>query len=309
MNHLFGLLSDCSFTTFEKLLYSMKKFAFLLFITSFSFAQSNTEVYIYNLSNTNGNFKIITGKNISNNPGYDSQPHFYSKKSLIFSSTRNKQTDIATYNLETEKIKFLNDTPNGGEYSPQRIPKSKDVSAVRLDTDGLQRFYRYDAKTGKSKEIIADLKVAYPMWYKKNTAINVVIVGDGLDLVITKIKSQKHTTVQKKVGRSVHKIPNSELVSYVSKTTEAWEIRSLNPKTGETKLIVNAVDKKEDICWLPNGTLLLANESTLLKFNPKTDTTWSVFHKFSKSTHKNISRISVNKKGTQLALVSELLTR
>ena len=276
-----------------------------LFITTISFAQSNTEVFLYNLSNINGNYKITTGKNISNNPGYDSQPHFYSKKSIVFASTRNKQTDIAKYNIETEKIRFLNNTPNGGEYSPQRIPKSKNVSAVRLDTDGLQRFYKYNSKTGKSKEIIADLKVAYPMWYKKNTAIVVTIVGDDLDLIIHKLKSKKNTTIQKKVGRSLHKIPNTELISYISKANETWEIRSLNPKTGETKLIVNSISKKEDICWLPNGTILLANGNSLMKFNPKTDKKWSVFHKFSENTHKNISRIIVNKKGTKLALVSE----
>ena len=283
----------------------MKKIFFFLFISTVTFSQSNTEVFLYNLTNNQGSYTLANGKNISNNPGYDSQPHFYSKKSIVFSSTRNKQTDIAKYNIETGKVRFLNNTPNGGEYSPQRIPKSKNVSAVRLDTDGLQRFYEYNAKTGKSKEIIADLKVAYPMWYKKNTAINVVIVDKDLDLIITKIKSQKHTTIQKKVGRSLHKIPNSKLVSYVSKTNNLWEIRSLNPKTGETKLIVNSIPKKEDICWLPNGVLLLANGSTLMKFNPKTDTNWSVFHEFPESAHKNISRIIVNKKGTQLALVSE----
>ena len=91
----------------------------------------------------------------------------------------------------------------------------------------------------------------------------------------------------------------------MSKTNDVWEIRSLNPKTGKTKLIVNSVCKKEDICWLPNGTLLLANGSSLMKFNSKTDTTWSVFHTFSEKEHKNISRIIVNKTGTKLALVSE----
>ncbi len=283
----------------------MKKIILLLFVTSISFAQTNTEVYLYNLSNTNSSFKITTGINISNNPGYDSQPYFYSKKSIVFSSTRNKQTDIAKYNIETRDIKFINDTPNGGEYSPQRIPKSKNISAVRLDTNGLQRFYKYDSKTGTSKEIIADLKVAYPMWYKKNTVINVVIAGDALDLIITKMKSNEHTTIQKKVGRSLHKIPNSKLVSYISKAKDTWEVRSLNPKTGETKLIINLIHKKEDVCWLPNGTLLLANGSALMKFTPETDSGWSIFHKFSERKHKNISRIIVNKKGSKLALVSE----
>ena len=283
----------------------MKKIFFFLFATSITFAQTNTEVFLYTLSNTNGNFKITNGKNISNNPGYDSQPHFYSKKAIVFSSTRNKLTDIAKYTIETGKIEFLNDTPNGGEYSPQRIPKSKDVSAVRLDNDGLQRFYKYDAKTGDSKEIVADLKVAYPMWYTKNTLIAVSIVGDDLDLVISELSSMKNTTIQKKTGRSLHHIPNSNLISYISKASDKWEIRSLDPKTGITKKIVNTVGKKEDICWLPDGTILTAYNNMLLKFNPKKDENWSIFHTFLSDEINNISRIIVNNEGTKLALVAE----
>ncbi|MBL4644146.1 MAG: nuclear transport factor 2 family protein [Flavobacteriaceae bacterium] len=283
----------------------MKKIFFFLFATSITFAQTNTEVFLYTLSNTNGNFKITNGKNISNNPGYDSQPHFYSKKAIVFSSTRNKLTDIAKYTIETGKIEFLNDTPNGGEYSPQRIPKSKDVSAVRLDNDGLQRFYKYDAKTGDSKEIVADLKVAYPMWYTKNTLIAVSIVGDDLDLVISELSSKKNTTIQKKTGRSLHHIPNSNLISYISKASDKWEIRSLDPKTGITKKIVNTVGKKEDICWLPDGTILTAYNNMLLKFNPKKDENWSIFHTFLSDEINNISRIIVNNEGTKLALVAE----
>ncbi len=283
----------------------MKKLIFFLFATSITFAQTNTEVFLYNLSNHNGKFKVTSGKNISNNPGYDSQPHFYSKNSIVFSSTRNKLTDIAKYNIETGQIKFLNDTPNGGEYSPQRIPNSKDVSAVRLDTDGLQRLYKYNIKTGKSKEIIADLKVAYPMWYTKNTLVAVSIVGENLDLIISELSSKKNTTIQKKTGRSLHHIPNSNLISYISKASDKWEIRSLDPKTGITKKIVNTVGKKEDICWLPDGTILTAYNNMLLKFNPKKDQSWSIFHTFLNDEINNISRIIVNNAGTKLALIAE----
>jgi len=283
----------------------MKKSLFFLFVTTVAFSQSNTEIFLYNLTNNKGKYAIADGKNISNNPGYDNQPHFYSNSSIVFSSTRDKQTDIAKYNINTGKVKYLNNTPNGSEYSPQRIPKSKDVSAVRLDTDGLQRLYRYNTKSGKSMELIANLKVAYPVWHQKNTVISVVIVGDNLDLMINELKSKKNTTIQKKVGRSLHVIPNSKYISYVSKTNEDWEIKMLNPKTGETRSIINSIGKKEDVCWLPDGTLLLAINNTLMKFNPSTDKDWSVFHTFSAKKHKNISRIIVNKYGTKLALVSE----
>ncbi len=283
----------------------MKKILLLFFISTISFSQSNTEVYLYDISQKDGHWKVTNGKNISNNKGYDSQPHFYSKKSILFASTRNKQTDIAKYNINSGRVKFISNTPNGGEYSPQRIPKSKDISAVRLDLNGLQRFYKYDNKTKKIKELIPDLKVAYPMWYKKNIAIVISIVREDLDLIIHNLKSKKNTTIQKKVGRSLHKIPNTKMISYVSKTKDVWEIMSLNPKTKTIKKIINSIGQSEDICWLPNGTLLLANKNSIMKFNPKTDKDWSVFHNFPKEKHMNISRIIVNKEGKKLALVSE----
>ena len=283
----------------------MKKLLVTFFISIIGFAQTNTEVYLFKLSNHDGNWKVGTGKNISNNKGYDSQPSFYSKKSILFSSTRNGQTDIANYHIKTDKVTFLNNTPNGGEYSPQRIPKSKNVSAVRLDTDGLQRFYNYDITTGKSIELIKDLKVAYPMWYDKNTILCVTIIDKGLDLIVHDRKTRTNTTIQKKVGRSLHAIPNSDLISYISKENTKWEIRSLNPKTGETKKITIAIDKCEDICWLPDGTVLATNKNVIFKYNPTTDKKWTVFHTFPKETFKNISRILVDKKGTKLVLVSQ----
>lgn len=283
----------------------MKKLLFFLFATTVAIAQTNTEIYLFKLNNDKGNWSVGKGKNISNNPGYDSQPHFYSSKSIVFSSTRNNQTDIAEYTLKTGKIKFINNTPNGGEYSPQRIPKSKDISAVRLDTDGLQRFYKYNYKTGKSTEIIADLKVAYPMWYDKNTSINVVIVDDGLDLIVSELKLKRNTTIQKKVGRSVHHIPKTTSISYINKENEQWEVTMFNPKNGGRKKIIETVGNKEDVCWLPDGTLLIAVGNTLMKFNPSTDKTWGIFHTFPKNKFNNISRILVNSKGTQLVLVSD----
>jgi len=283
----------------------MKKIFFLLFISTISFAQNNTEVYLFDLHPINGTWKVGKGKNISNNEGYDSQPSFFNKKSILFSSTRNKQTDIAKYNIENGSITFLNNTPKGSEYSPQRISKSKNVSAVRLDTDGLQRLYGYDLKTDKSYVLIKDLKVAYPMWYDKNTIICAAIFDNSLDLIVHYRKTKRNAMAQKKVGRSLHKIPNSSLVSYISKENKEWEIRSLNTNTGLTKKIINTLGKQEDICWLPDGTILLAVKNVLFKYNPSIDKQWVVFHSFPKENFKNISRIIVNQKGDRLVLVSE----
>jgi hypothetical protein len=283
----------------------MKKIFLFLLVSNITFSQTNTEIHLFDISNKEGKFIITNGKNISNNEGYDSQPHFYDDENILFASTRNNQTDIIKYNTNTGEKNFINNTQNGSEYSPQRIPNSKNISAVRLDKDGLQRFYQYHIKTGKSKELIENLVVAYPYWYDKNTLISSVIVNDTLELFVSNLKKKTNNSITKQTGRSLHKIPNSNLVSFMKKNGKMWEVWSLNPKTKETKKITST-RTREDICWLPNGTMLVANQNMILQFNLKKDKNWSVFHKFKGENINNISRITVNHNSTKLAIVAEV---
>ena len=198
----------------------MKKLFVSLFITTFTFAQTNTEIHLFDIKSENDKWIVFNGKNISNNDGYDSQPNFYDENTILFASNKNGQTDILKYTINSNQKNFINNTPNGSEYSPQRIPNSKNVSAVRLDKNGLQRFYQYDFKSGKDKELIKDLIVAYPMWYNKNTIVSSVIVNDSLQLFISDLKKKTNIPIAKQTGRSFHKIPNSNLVSFMKKNGE-----------------------------------------------------------------------------------------
>ncbi|WP_299716387.1 nuclear transport factor 2 family protein [uncultured Tenacibaculum sp.] len=281
----------------------MKKLL-LLFFPIISFAQLNTEVYLFDIKKKGKEWKVTNGRNISNNKAYDNQPHFYDDFTVIFSSTRNKQTDIAKYDIRTGSKTFINNTPNGGEYSPQRIPNSKNVSAVRLDKDGKQRFYEYNINTGKDKELIKDLVIAYPFWYDNNTVVSSAIVSDSLELNVSNIKTQKNTPIFKNVGRSFHKIPNSDLVSFMKKNGGRWDIWSLNPKTLETKLITSTIEN-QDVCWLPDGTLLIPSKNVIFKYHPKKDQGWSLFYRSTNEEINNITRITVSDDGSQIAFVAE----
>jgi hypothetical protein len=284
----------------------MKKLLLLTCLISISaLAQTNTEVYLFDLKKTEDGYSLTNKRNVSENKGYDSQPHFYNDNTLLFSSSRDGQTDILKYDIKTGKKVFINSTPKGGEYSPQRIPNSKNVSAVRLDDSGLQRFYEYDIETGKSKELIRSLKVAYPVWFNEKTVVSAVIGKNSLDLVTSDIQYQSNFTLQNNIGRSLHKIPNSKKVSYISKNGGTWEIRSLDISTLRTEKIVNLSGKYEDICWLPDGSILQAKRNQILRFDPKTDDDWKVMAAINDSEIQNISRITVNSDGTQIALVGE----
>lgn len=289
----------------------MKKLLFFLFISSFSLAQVNTEIHVFYIEKTENGYDLINGKNISNNAGYDSQPYFYDDNRVIFASTRKGNTDIALVDLSAKEsnLYFMSNTESGGEYSPQRMPNSKNISAVRLDNDGLQRFYSYNYKSRKSEEIIPNLKVAYPTWFDKNTVVSSVIVNDSLHLIVTDLKNKVNTTVAKNVGRAVHRIPNSDLISFISKENkEYWLLKSLNPRTKEIKTITS-VGKTEDVTWLPNGTLLLPNGNTIYQFHPEKDKRPQLFYSFSDENINNISRMTVNNDGTKIALVAEVSPR
>ena len=170
----------------------MKKIYFaFIFSSSILSSQVNTEIHVFDILNDGRKYLLKNGKNISNNPGYDSQPYFYNDEQILFASTKKGNTDIAFYNLENNKKRFISDTPKGGEYSPQRIANSSQISAVRLDDSGLQRFYKYDKKSKKSTVLIIDLKVAYPAWYDKNTVVASVIVNDSLELFVCDLKTKQ----------------------------------------------------------------------------------------------------------------------
>jgi hypothetical protein len=284
----------------------MRIVVLLLFSPFFVLAQSNTEVYLFDVVPNENTLTLKNQRNISNNDGYDNQPSFYNDNQVLFASTRNQQTDIATYNIRDAKVSWINDTDFGSEYSPTKIPNQKALSAIRLDTTGLQRLYSYDFKTGKNKEVIKDLVIGYHAWYTKDVLVSSVLADGGLDLVVSNLKDGTNYTQQKKIGRSLHKIPNSDLISYISKEKDAWEIKSIHPITGATKTIINTIPKAEDMCWLLNGTILMPKDNVIYAFNPKTDSDWSVFKRFEDPNLYNITRIATNATSSLLTLVSDV---
>ena len=276
-------------------------------IVLFSFAlhgQPNTEVFLVDITTVDGKTSLTNLRNISNNEGYDNQPSFYDDGTILFSSTRNGQTDIAKYDIASGVISWISDTPGGGEYSPLRIPNSTDISAVRLDTTGLQRLYRYDASSGKSEAIRKDAKVGYHVWYSEDILVNTILVENRMDLVVSHFKDEINNTVQKNVGRSLHKIPGSNLVSYVGIEGDGSILKSLNPITGKTKAINSVTRGITDHCWLPDGSVLVSKGNSIFRFVPDSEKTPDIINLSNHKEIGSISRIAVSPDGKHLTLVS-----
>jgi hypothetical protein len=270
------------------------------------FAQPNTDVYVFDLNLENNKVELSNPKNISNNDGYDNQPSFLNNTSILFASTRSDQTDIRLFNIEAGSVSsWISDTPTGSEYSPLKIPNKNAISAIRLDLDGLQRLYNYDIKTGNSKPILKNQKVGYQIWYNEDILVTTVLVENRMDLVVNNLKDKTNYTFQKNVGRSLSKIPNTNLVSFISKEGSSWQIKSIHPVTGAIKTIANTYGKSEDICWLKDGSILTGDGKSILRINPKTDIQWETIQHFKEEEINNITRIAVSQNSKRLAFVAE----
>ncbi|MEW2922439.1 nuclear transport factor 2 family protein [Muricauda sp. ANG21] len=270
--------------------------------------QANTEVYLFDLSLENGSPILSNPKNISNNDGYDNQPSFWDDDTVLFSSTRTGQTDIKQFNItKGSTTKWISNTPTGSEYSPLRIPGSANVSAIRLDMNGLQRLYEYDIATGDS-ELLSDLKIGYHVWYNDDVLVSSVLVENRMDLVVTNFEDGSNRTVQKNVGRSLHKIPGTDLISFIGKELSEkglWQIKSLNVSTNEIDTILNAYFPIEDMAWLPDRTILVPDNNRIAMYHSERDSNWNNFHVFNKDQVYKISRIVLNPSGNRLAFVAE----
>lgn len=275
-----------------------------IFISSLSYGQPNTDVFLFDLELNTNEYILSNSKNISDNEGYDNQPSFINDTTLLYVKTRNGQTDIVKYNIERAESRWINET-EGSEYSPLKIPNKSAISSIRLDKDGKQLLYTYDIKKGSSTVLLKNLVVGYHTWFDKNTIISSVLDKEVLSLVSSDVSSQKHDTILKNIGRSLHKIPNSELISYISKENDKWEIRSYHPKTRSNVFITHTLDEVEDMCWTPDGTILMGKGNNIYKFSPYRDFKWTKIASLEKFGIKNISRLIISPDGDKLAIVGE----
>jgi hypothetical protein len=281
----------------------------LLLVALLGYAQPNTDIFLFDLNTEYGAFKVSNMRNISNNEGYNNQPSFMGNNTILYAGTRNGQTDIVKYSINYDSKIFINHT-EGGEYSPLKIPNQNAVSAIRLDPDGKQFLYKYSLRNGDSEVLVDAVVIGYHVWFDNNTIVSSVLENGGLSLYTTKVNEKTNTRQQKQVGRSLHNIPNTDLISYISKENpDKWLIKSLDPVSGATKTITSTLGKSEDMCWTPDGTILMGKASKLYQFIPKKSTEWQEVASLESYNIKNITRLAVSPDGKRIAVVGESLSK
>src|SRR5690554_1883153 len=288
----------------------MKKILFLLtlFILQLSFAQQNTEVYIFDISPSYSGMELLNARNVSNNEGYDNQPSFISNETLVFAGNNNGQTDISEYNLNSKIKRWVNLKTEGGEYSPQKFPSSEDIAAVRLDENGLQRLYRYGAESGKPSVLIEDLQVAYFAFYNDQKILATVLNNDELDLTMIDLQTKSVDTLFTDAGRSIQRVPNTKTMSYTLVNESNYlDLYVLDITSGDSYFITGLPMEVHDYVWLNDTQILIGKGSNIYMYDTLGEAEWHRVASVSEYGIKNVTRIAISPDGKKLALVGEQL--
>ncbi len=286
----------------------MKHVFWLLFLSAtIAVAQPSTEVYLMDLNPNIENFGISNIINITKDPGYDNQPSFMDNENLLLAKNNDGQTDIQAYNFVTKKRAFIHTSTPGGEYSPQLIPNTNDVAAVRLDKDGKQRLYKYEFASKKIVELIEEIEVAYYAFHDQNRIIASILAGNKLDLVVIDLAQKEAFSYIENAGRSIHKVPEASSVSYSLVNEEKnIDIYLLDiDEDGESFFVCQLPVGIQDYAWINETTLIAGSGAELYLYDLFGDGEWKQVADLSEFKLQNITRLAVSPDKKKLALVAE----
>ena len=285
----------------------MKKilFIFSILTSSLCISQPATEVYLFDfiVNDSLKTFKLENPINISDNEGvYDNQPSFLlDGTGVLFASTRNDQTDVALYDLENNLKSWLTNTL-GNEYSPTQSPLTKYFTAIKLEEDETQLLWLYRFNRKKPKVLIENLKVGYHAWLNKKMVVSFVL-NEPPTLEVSNLKYKIKYPIEKNIGRSIHVIPNTQLISYISHEHEDHEIYSIDPLNSKKEYIADAIAGSQDMAWTPDGIMIMGKDEKLYKLKPGEDKDWIEIASLKEFKLDGITRIAVSPLGNKIAIV------
>ena len=246
--------------------------------------------------------RISGGINISQSPGYDSQPRFSNDGQLLYyTHYANGQMDVYQHDLASEISTAYLTTPES-EYSPTPVPGHAGISVVQVDAQGDQYLVLLDAgrKSGQA-ERYADLKqVGYFNWTRNGLAWLFKLAGQGGDLYVLDAE-KKARLVTRHVGRSFITNADRNTLYFVDKNTTPWRIKSIHEERLEVTDVMALPLGVEDFTldrdgrfWAGKGDALYASDD---------GQRWYLVNEFELPGLSGISRLTTNPEGNLLAVV------
>jgi hypothetical protein len=286
----------------------MKKLilSFFICVAHLAISQTGTEIYLFDLKySKKGEWSISGGKNITNHKGYDNQPFFHPEEPIVYFTSFNDdgRADLKSFNYKTNETRSITSTLER-EYSPTVTPDKQFLSCIIQRDNGAQDLGKYPINGGEPVILINDLIVGYHAWVNSEQLI-LFILGEPQTLQLYDLKTKQHEVIDDKIGRSLHKIPGEEVMSYVKTNADkTGVVKKFEPASKALTDIVATVPEGDHLCWTPDGNILMSGGTKIYSINPDKDKEWKLVLTDPQVPFTTpVSRLAVSKDGKKLAVV------
>lgn len=262
-----------------------------------------TDIWVARLVSEGARLSLADLRNVTDRDGYDNQPMFSPAGDGLYyaSAVEPPQAEIFRYDVASGRIDQITNTATSSEFSPTFIP-GQEAFSVTHEAQGLQHLWRHRVDGTEVGPVFGTAQpVAYHAWANEQV-VAMVILSDPMTLQVGNAVTGDLRVVAENPGRSLHRIPGTEDVSYVHKTTDdEWSIERLDPATGESQRLTLTLPGREDYAFTPDGGILMGDGATLHIW--RADTGWAEVADLSGEGRGNVSRIAVSPDGSLVAIV------
>jgi hypothetical protein len=270
-----------------------------------------TDIHLLSLTGGLASMKAAQPSPVSVAPGYDNQPMFSPDGArILFAANRDgKQIDIYAFDRGSAGVTRITETAeneNSPTYLPAGLGAPGEFSVVRTEPDKTQRLWRFDAGGRSPRLVLTDVKpVGYHAWVGADT-LALFVLGPPATLRLASLASGQAEIVAEGIGRSLHRIPGTALVSFVQRQSSGdfW-VMQIDTASKKIEPLVKSVEGSadRDMTWMPDGKTILMSAGTKVFSWTRGGEGWSEVFDAAPQSLGAVSRLAVSPKADAVAIV------
>jgi hypothetical protein len=266
----------------------------------------SSEIFLVPLTGKGAALAAGAPRNITNRDGYDNQPAFsHDGRALFYTSTRDDaQADIYRFDVAGSRSVRVTRTAPESEYSAFPTPDGYALTVIRVERDSTQRLWRVPLDGSTEQPLFPETKPVGYFAQPTDSTWVLFVLGTPITLHYGAKGTGPTEVVARNIGRSLHRIPGTSLVSLVQKGTPPWQLMAFNPVARTFTALVPLPPGSEDVAWTDGRTVLVGSGSKLLRWS-RGDRGWTELADYTGSGLRNITRLAVSPDGSLLAIVAD----